>query len=445
MQSACLRQSRARRRFARLVKIAALFAATIIPYAAITVAAEETAVMAEKTVIHAGHLLAVPGEPMLENVSIIIENGTIKSIRKGFEKAGTVIDLSDSYVLPGLIDMHTHVTYSAAGETDPGLALLKVVTSEKSALALKAIPYIRQTLRAGFTTIRNLGDPGGVILDLRDAINRGLIDGPRILAAVTQLSVSGGEYDPARLRVTPQTRALFDTGGICDGPYECRRAVRKLVAGGADVIKLRIAGNGAILGHSNVYEREDEIRAIIDTAHSLGKKVAVHVASEKAAMLVVKAGADTIEHGPLPKEAFALMKNAYFTPTLYVNKKNRELVMRYSGRDMFAESLERTRDAYKSGIRILFGSDSGAIPHSEAVREFGVLVEAGLSPVDAIKSATVTAAQALGLEHMIGTLEEGKAADIIAVSDNPLKNITSLEQVRFVMKGGKVVHFPKRH
>jgi len=394
---------------------------------------------AKETVIHAGHLLAVPGKPIQEKVSLITENGLIKAIKKGFVDGETVIDLSDSYVLPGLIDMHAHIASSISEEEKyPRMKMLDVHTANKSALALKAIPYIRQTLRAGFTTVRGLGDPGGVIFDLRNAVNQGIIDGPRIIAAQTQISVTNGEYDPARLGVRPNVENTFDNSGLCDGPYACRRTVRRLVAEGADVIKLRIAGNGAIFNHSNVFEYEDEIEAVINTAHRLGRRVAVHVASEKAAIMVLKAGADTIEHGPLPREGFKLAKKAYFTPTLLVQKENKDTILKFSGRDIYSSALKTVGEAYRAGVPILFGSDSGAIPHSEAAKEFGLLVEAGLSNEDAIKAATVTASEALGLSQMIGTLEPGKAADIIATTENPLTNINTLEQVAFVMKGGKV-------
>jgi imidazolonepropionase-like amidohydrolase len=400
--------------------------------------AEEPAPV-EQTIIHAGYLISVPGEPALENVSITIEGGVIKSISEGFVDGDDVVDLSDSYVLPGLIDMHSHVTLYIGVENNPLTVLTDAHIRDKAKLALSAIPLIEETLNAGFTTVRNLGDPGGVILDLRNAINQGIIKGPRIVAAMTQVSVSHGEYDPAHLGVRPEVEKTFNDSGLCDGPYECRKVVRKLAAEGVDVIKLRIAGNGEFFGHSLVYEYEDELVAVIETAHKLGLKVAAHVASGDASRMLLKAGVDTIEHGPIAEDAFKLARNAYFTPTLAAHKVVDPLAAQMGIEGFFDGAMVRAGEAYRAGVPILFGSDSAAVKHGEAATEFSYLVEAGLSPADALRSATVTAAEALGLEQQIGTVEVGKAADIVATAENPLENIKTLENITFVMKGGAVI------
>lgn len=415
-----------------------VFVATFIAMPFSSVHAEEAAAPIE-TVIHAGHLIAVPGEAAQENVSVIIEGGVIKSITEGFVEGTHVIDLSNSYVLPGLIDMHAHVTLYIGVENNPLTVLTDAHIRDKARLALSSIPMIEETLNAGFTTVRNLGDPGGVILDLRNAINQGIIKGPRIVAAMTQVSVSHGEYDPAHLGVRPDVEKTFNDSGLCDGPYECRKVVRKLAAEGVDVIKLRIAGNGEFFGHSLVYEYEDEIEAVIETAHKLGLKVAAHVASGDASRMLLKAGVDTIEHGPIAEDAYKLAKNAYFTPTLAAHKVVDPIAAQMGLDGFFDGAMRRAEEAYKAGVPILFGSDSGAVRHGEAATEFKFLVEAGLSSADALRSATVTASEALGLEQQIGTLEVGKAADIVATAENPLENISTLENVTFVMKGGAVI------
>lgn len=394
--------------------------------------------LAEELVIHAGTLIAVPGEKAQSEMSIVVENGVIKAIEKGFVESDKAIDLSESFVLPGLIDMHAHVTIAPGFERDPIGMLIKTQTSKKAALALDVLPRLEQTLHAGFTTIRNLGDPTGTIFELRDAVNKGLITGPTIIAARTQVTVSGGAYDPHTFPIHKALIPAFDHSGVCDGPAECRKVVRRIIAEGADVVKLRISGYGDYTGQEVlVHEYPDELEAIIDTAHRLGRKVAAHVSSNKALKIVLKAGADTVEHGPITKEGFKLARKAYFTPTIYVQGANKDVFIKHFGIDPLAEAIENTRKAYKAGVPILFGSDSGGVAHATIAKEFAYLVQAGLSNADAIRSATVLAAEALGLSARIGTIEVGKAADLIATNSNPLKDVGSLEKVSFVMKGGK--------
>lgn len=396
--------------------------------------------LAEPTTIHAGRLIQEAGKPVLEQQTIVVENGVIKSVTAGYQPVDIALDLSCCTVMPGLIDMHSHVTL-LVDQKNPIGTLLNVNTKRKSALALGALPTVKAMLDTGFTTVRNLGDPAGISYDIRNAILMGIVEGPRIIATEPQIQVSGGDYDPAGFGLHDGAeKMILDVNGRCDGPIDCRRVVRREIRRGADVIKLRFAGAAFSDPKVDAYEFADEINAIVETAHKLNRKVAAHVSSPATVKMAVEAGVDTIEHGPLTTENVDLLKqhDVSYTPTLLAAFIVRDLIKKAIGRDLYAEHVSSLQMAYEKGVPIIFGSDLGVFGPDRVPEEFRHMVDAGMTPADALRAATVNAAKALGMDAMIGTLNVGMQADIIATAGDPLADIDELGKVVFVMRGGKV-------
>jgi imidazolonepropionase-like amidohydrolase len=402
------------------------------------------------TVIHAGRLLDRPGRLPRGPSTLIVQGGKIAEVRDGHvagPAGATVIDLSDRFVLPGLIDSHVHLDSDRAGNE----GLLAGFTESPQLGAYETLWNAKKTLQAGFTTVRNLGDPGGT-LALRDAIARGWAEGPRIVDAGRSISTTSGHMD-ARLGVAEDLHAAIGAENLCDGVEECRKAVRTQVARGADVIKIATTGGvnsriGAGLGKQMF---DDEAKAIVETAHMYGKKVAVHAHGADGVAVALRAGADSIEHGTLiDAESLRLFKQtgAYYVPTLstvngYLERIARdpnayppEVRAKIDWRiGITGKALEK---AVPAGVKIAFGTDAGVSKHGRNADEFELMVKHGMTPAQAIQAATVNAADLLGLSREIGTLEPGKQADLIAVSGDPLRDVTLLKSVNFVMKGGKV-------
>ena len=408
---------------------------------------------AETVYVQAGKVLAVPGEAPLGQTTIVITDGRIVSLASGYQtpkdKAVRVIDLKDSYVLPGLIDSHVHLTSDTGGIASQ----LEDVTLSPAAQGFNAWENGMKTLNAGFTTVRNLGDGDGAVLALRDAINDGQVTGPRILDAGNSISGTSGHMDGS-LGYRDELREYFDAAGnTCNGAEDCRRAVRLQIARGADVIKFASTGgvNSRIGAGLGAQMFSDEARAIVETAKLFGKKVSAHAHGADGIRLALEAGVDSIEHGtildPETIDAF-VASDAYYVPTL-------------STVNGYIERLQANPDAYEpdvrakiewrigitgksleilyaQGVRIAFGTDAGVSKHGRNADEFELMVKFGMPPVEAIKAATVNAADLLGLTAEIGTLEPGKSADLIAVKGNPLKDVKVLKQVDFVMVRGDV-------
>jgi len=399
--------------------------------------------------VHAGRLLAVPGTKPESRMTVVIRNERIERIEKGFVTADSidtpagsdieVIDLSDRFVLPGLMDAHVHLMREPArgrgrrqrGDRDEP-------TPAQS--AVNAIIFARRNLAAGFTVLRDVGSNDQSVLAVRDAINAGRMIGPRILVSGSALAVTGGHGDSIRIEDTgdPGSR-LAD--GTCDGPIECRKAVRYQYKLGADLIKFTSTGG---FGSNTGLEPqlfEDEIRAIVDTAHLLGMKVTTHAYSAVAIKDVVRAGVDSIEHGfLLDDEAIRMMKekgvwlvptiSASYPPPIFNIPDPPSVKLRNEYR-----AFER---AYAAGVKIAFGTDVGTFKHGTSAKEFEMMVGFGMSAMDAIYSATVSTAALFGIADDAGTLEAGKLADLIAVKGDPLADISALRDIDFVMKSGAV-------
>jgi imidazolonepropionase-like amidohydrolase len=399
-----------------------------------------------------------PGQAPRGASTIIIRDGKVAEIRKGHVTDGfdaaQVIDLRDRFVLPGLIDSHVHLDSDKAGQE----GLVESLTNSQAYFAYQAADNARKTLRAGFTTVRNLGDRDGITLALRDAIAAGTFPGPRILDAGTGISTTSGHGDAA-LGLSPDIAEHAPQENLCDGAESCRRAVREQVRRGVDLIKLMTTGGvnsriGAGLGKQMF---DDEAKALIETAHLYGKKVAVHAHGADGIVLALKYGANSIEHGTLLDDEgieLFLKSGAYYVPTLstvngyleriakdpnaYPPQVRKKIDWRIS---ITGQALEK---AYARGVKIAFGTDAGVSKHGRNADEFELMVKHGMTPTDAIKAATVNAADLLGLANEIGTLEPGKRADLIAVSGDPLKDVTVLKNVSLVMKDGVVYSEEKR-
>jgi imidazolonepropionase-like amidohydrolase len=404
------------------------------------------------TVIHAGALLDRPGRPPRQRATIIVRGDRIEAVLDGFAPVpagGRLIDLSDRFVLPGLIDSHVHLGSDRAGVEGQ----LADVTESLPLRGYEAAWNARKTLDAGFTTVRNLGSDGGITLALRDAIARGWAIGPRIVDAGTALSTTTGHMD-ATLGMREEFHdVLRGAGSTCDGADDCRRAVRRQIALGADLIKIATTGgvNSRIGLGLGAQMFEDEARAIVDTAHLYGKRVAVHAHGADGINLALRVGADSIEHGTLLDDEsirLFLRSRAYYVPTLstvngyverlranpnaYIGEVRAKIEWRIG---ITGQALRR---AYPAGVRIAFGTDAGVSLHGRNADEFLLMVRHGMPPMAAIVAATVNAADLLGLSAEVGTIEPGKIADIVAVRGDPLADVGVLRQMNFVMARGRV-------
>jgi imidazolonepropionase-like amidohydrolase len=432
-------------------RIAAVTAALL---AATPLAAQTAAPAAPKVkFIHAGALLARPGEAPRGPSTIVVRDGKVAEVRDGHatpDAGAELIDLRDRFVMPGLVDMHVHL-WGIGG--DPARSRMTALNRDDGDNMMLAIDNARVTLEAGFTTVRDLGGDARGMRALREGVERGTVAGPTIVNAGNPISVSGGHGDPTNGLAETFADAVHQHKiNTCDGPDDCRRAVRQQVSLGAQVIKYMSTG-GVLSNVSGGLGRamtDEEMKAIVDTAHGLGRKVATHshaVAGTKAA---IAAGVDTIDHGSfLDDEAIAAMKakGVWLVPTMIAPVA--ALQQARAGmlppatipkaEEAAAAAMASHRKAFAAGVKVAFGTDSGVSRHGDNATEFAMMVKAGMSPMQALRAATVNAAEALGRSASIGTIEPGKDADIIAVAGSPLEDVTRMERVDFVMRHG-VVH-----
>ncbi|WP_291843003.1 amidohydrolase family protein [Maricaulis sp.] len=399
------------------------------------------------TVIHAGWLLAVPGEDPAMEQSILIRGERIEAIEPGYvtPEGATIIDLTDDYVMPGFIDSHVHLQ----SELGPGRRF-NTFTMSASDLAFDGAVNARTTLMAGFTTVQDVGGNFEASLALRDAIADGDIPGPRLRIAGSAVTPTGGHADVNGFSL--DVLHMFASETACNGEAQCREAVRTLIRGGADVIKITATGGVLSDTAAGVEQQffDDELAAIVEAAHMMGRRVTAHAHGVTGINSFLEAGGDSIEHGTyLDRESIRLMRRngAYLVPTVLAGVTVAELAetadfmtdnQRAKSREVGPVMLDMARRAHEGGVTIAFGTDSGVSRHGLNAREFELLVEAGLTPMEAIVTATINASRHLQMDSEIGTIEAGRFADIIAVDGNPLENISELRDMDFVMKGGEV-------
>jgi len=400
------------------------------------------------TVIHAGRLLATPGEAPKPGQSVRIADGRIKSVASGFIDPPTgarLIDLKDKFVLPGLIDCHVHLT----SQLDRDYRLRLVEDSDPK-VGLDAAHRARLTLAAGFTTVRDVGArKPEVIYALRAAVAEGKVPGPRILCVGAILSPTGGHGQTYGFR-SDVCACVQSNIGVCDGADACRRAVRAQVADGADAIKFVATGGvlSNLRGGVDQQFTNEEIGTIIETSHRLGRRVSAHAHGTAGINAALSAGVDSIEHGSfLDDESIKLFlaRGAFHTPTIIAGMTVLEMakaggVLTLAQTEkalMVGEHIKQAlARSYRAGVRIAFGTDMGVGMHGQNAREFALMVEAGMTGADAIKAATANAAELLDIANLAGSLAPGKSADIIAVDGDPLTDVTELERVTFVMAQG---------
>lgn len=429
------------------MKRAARLAATV---AALGLGVPALAQPAESvTIIHAGTLLAEPGKAPLANASVIVRGGKIAEVRQGFVDlpGAETVDLKNSTVLPGLIDMHVHLI----GLDDRLQARLQRVNREDADEGFSGLVNARKTLLAGFTTVRDLGGDPRIIIPLRNSLASGEFAGPTIVSAGRMVSVSGGHGD-ARNGLNRDVASTVRTNNLCNGAEDCGRAVREQVSGGADVIKFAATGGvlSNVAGGLNQQMLDEEMSAIVKTAHMFGRKVAAHAHGVDGINAALRAGVDSIEHGTFTNdETFRLYKQtgAYYVPTLLApaaaladGKRGALTAAQYEKAQLAAGNAQASlARAVREGVKIAYGTDTGVSKHGDNAQEFALMVQAGMSPQAAIRSATVDAAELIGRSDRIGTIVAGKDADIIAVTGDPTANVRLLESVDFVMKQGRVV------
>lgn len=407
-------------------------------------------ILANTTIIHAGELLATPGKAPLKKRTIVINDDKITAVKQGFLPASSfenvvkVVDLSNSFVMPGLMDMHVHLQ----GELGPNNIKDSLKLSDAD-IAMQSVHFAKKTLLSGFTTVRDLLSQPEQMYALRDAVAKGWIAGPRIIAAAG-VSITGGHLDADGM--APDILAIKSLDTLCDGPYECRKVTRHAIKYGADAIK--IASTGGVLSDTSTGTGQQmtnsEIKEIVETAHGLGRKVASHAHAAAGINAALRAGVDSIEHGSYAnQESIELFKKsgAYLVPTLLAGATVVEMAktsdfmsapIKAKAIRVGADMLSHFEKSYKAGVKIAFGTDSGVSKHGTNAQEAVLMHQAGMSNSDILKSATFNGADLIGMSDKLGTIEAGKYADIIALDSSPLVNIKELLNVDFVMKSGKI-------
>jgi len=408
-----------------------------------------SSVLAQQTYIHCGKLIDVEDGKVLNDMTIVVENNLIKSVEKGLKTTpvgANLIDLSSKTVMPGLFDMHIHIE----GQTSKTKYMDKFVKNDAD-VAFESTVYAKRTLMAGFTSVRDLGG-SGVNTSLRDAVKKGYVIGPNIYSAGKSVATTGGHADPTNGYKDDLMGNPGPKEGVINGEAEARQAVRQRYKNGADVIKITATGGVLSVAKSgqNPQFFEDELRAIVETAKDYGMLTAAHAHGDKGMQRAIRAGIKTIEHGTLmSEETMELMKqyDTYYVPTITAGKTVAELaeipgyypeLVVPKAKEIGPKIQNTFGKAYKKGVKIAFGTDAGVFYHGENGREFAYMVEAGMPAIETIQSATLVPASLLKVDNLYGSIKAGKIADIIAVDDNPLENIKTMESVSFVMKGGEV-------
>ncbi len=423
-----------------------LIAAILLGIAASNLATAQDAPLPKRTLIRAGQLLDVRSGKLLADQTVVIEADKIINVGPagaiGASSGDEVIDLSKATVLPGLIDAHTHLTMDP---DDVGYEGLGLSVPRQTLIGAR---NARLTLEAGFTTVRNVGADAFTDVALRDAVRDGDIPGPRMRVSGPPLGITGGHCDNNFLPAEYHASA----DGVADGISAVQHKVRENIKYGADLIKICATGGVLTLGddpQASQYTRE-EMKAIVADAHRLGRKVAAHAHGAQGILWAAEAGVDSIEHGSYIDEAgIAEMKKdgTYLVPTLYLSDwflANADRLhvppeMLAKGRRVALIARKNIAHAFASGVKVAFGTDAGVYPHGLNARELAVMVQLGLTPLQSIQAATINAADLLGWPEKTGAIEPGKWADLIAVDGDPLRDVTTLEHVKFVMKGGALV------
>ena len=407
------------------------------------------ALSAQDYYLQCGTVVDTENGKLLSKKTIVVSGETIKEIRDGFVAGSDkdkVIDLKDNYVMPGFIDMHVHIE----SESGPK-SYLERFTKEEADVAFASVGYAESTLMAGFTTVRDLGG-SGVNIALRNAINQGLVAGPRIFTAGKSIATTGGHADPSNGMRKDLEGDPGPKEGVVNSPEDGRKAVRQRYKNGADVIKITATGGVLSVAKSgqNPQFTVEEIKAITETAKDYGMLTAAHAHGDEGMQRAILGGIKTIEHGTMMSdETMEMMKenDTYLVPTITAGKQVTEkakidgyfpeVVAKKASeigpliQDMFSR-------AYKKGVSIAFGTDAGVFPHGLNAKEFGYMAEAGMPVMEALKSATVTNAALLGMADKLGQLKKGFLADIVAVEEDPSKEVATLENVVFVMKNGAI-------
>ena len=400
------------------------------------------------TVIHAGQMIDVESGTLLKNQFIIIDGNRIRDVvtlsdmEDMEDEEVNFIDLSEMTVLPGLSDSHVHLT------GDANIHGYKRLTRSTPRAAITGVRNAKRTLEAGFTTVRNLGAPGFADIDLMEAIEDGDVPGPRIIPAGRSIGITGGHCDNNLLPYENRRKS----GGVADGPWAVRAKVRENKKFGAKVIKF--CGTGGVLSKGTKVGAQqfafEEMKAIVEEAHQLGLKVAVHAHGEEGINTAIKAGVDSVEHSSFISDEgirAAKANGTYLSMDIYVSDY---ILSEGEAAGILQESLEKERivgkkqrqrfkAAVKAGVKMAYGTDAGVYPHGDNGKQMSYMVKWGLSPLQAIQAATINNAALFGLENDIGQIKNGFYADIIAVIGNPLENIHELETIRFVMKDGNVI------
>ncbi len=401
---------------------------------------------AQSLTLHCGYLLDVNKGKMLKNQYVETQLGKFIKV-ESFANQNVDLDLKNQYCLPGLIDMHTHLS-SEFSKT----SYIEKFQLNEADIAFKSVVFAERTIKAGFTTVRDLGDAFNVTIALKKAINKGSIQGPRIFTAGKSLATTGGHADPSngyRQGLLPDPGPKY---GVINGVAQAAQAVRQRYQDGADLIK--ITATGGVLSQAssgdNAQFNEDELNSIMSTANDYGFKVAAHAHGKEGMKRAIIAGVSSIEHGTyLDDEIIKLMKKhgTYLVPTLiageWVTEKSKikgffpEVVAKKAATigPIIASSFEK---AHKAGVNIAFGTDSGVSAHGDNGQEFSLMVNAGMTPLKSLQSATISAAKLLGQEDNLGSIEPGKYADMVIVSENPLDKINTMENIDIVIKAGKI-------